>query len=635
MCGLAGLVDPHRRLDLQTALDAADASLARRGPDGMGRLVDAARRVAFRHHRLAIFDPRPEASQPMTSESGRFTIVFNGAIHDHPEHRGALEAEGARFRTTSDTEVLLAGFERWGIEATLERADGMFALAVLDRTRDEIVLARDRAGQKPLLLAAVDGCVAFASDLRALEALPAPFAERLRGIDEAALHWFLTLGVVPWPMSIRPGVEQIPPGGLVRITVSSGRIERGRWWSPPPPESAVDGDAPGHPGGDCGGDRPLLEVLRASVHRRCRADRPVGLFLSAGLDSRLVAGLAAEISRTLPCFTLAGDGPFDESVEAATIAGRLGLPHHIVRPSPEEILAAATAVPDIADEPFADSSIVATTLLARAARERIVVALGGDGGDELFGGYRRHVVAHQGGRGGLLLAELIARLPRGVTGRVRIGRASLAEAAARRRLADPRVLDHAGLRATQGDAADLLDPLPGDPQSFARASRVGRSLPAPWDGVTTVIRTARDLMAADFRTYLPDDPLAKVDRATMAVGLEHRAPLLGRDVIAAAQALPTHALFDRRGGRAPIRAALRTMGLPDDGAKRGFAVPIFDWLRGPLRDHAASLLLDPIDDPLSPGRLERLWNDVQSGRRDRATPCWTAMCWRAWLRSRT
>lgn len=634
MCGLAGIVDPERRLDLATALLGTDPVLARRGPDGHGTLVDRDRGVALRHHRLAIFDQRPEAGQPMTSASGRFTVVFNGAIHDHPERRAALAANGATFATTSDTEVLLAGFERWGVTGTLDRIDGMFAIAVLDRAAGEVVLARDRAGQKPLLLATASRAVAFASDLRAIEALPAPFADRLDGIDEDALHWFLTLGVVPWPMSIRPGVEQVAPGGLVRIALDTGRIDRSRWWSPPVPESARDGDAPGHEV-PAAGDRALGDALRESVQRRCRADRPIGVFLSAGIDSRLVAALAAESRPGLPAFTLAGDGAFDESAEAAAIARRLGMRHRIVRPGSDAVLESVLAIPAIADEPFADSSIVATTLLARAAREEIVVALGGDGGDELFGGYRRHAVAHAGGRFGLTIASLLDRLPHAVGGRIRVGRASLAEAAHRRRLADPRVLDHAGLRATQGDAADLLDPVPGDPGSLDRARAAGRVRRAPWDGVEPAIRTVRDLMAADFRTYLPDDPLAKVDRATMAVGLEHRAPLLGRDVIAVAGGLPTEALFDRRGGRAPIRALLRELGLPDGGAKRGFAVPIFDWLRGPLRDHAASLLLEPANDPLSPGRLARLFDDVQSGRRDRGTACWTAMCWRAWLRSRS
>ncbi len=632
MCGFVGVVDRDRRLRLDVALDGTAEMLRRRGPDGEGVLIDLDRGVAMRHHRLAIFDPRPDAAQPMISSSGRFTIVFNGAMHDHPEHRAELESEGVVFRTGSDTEVLLESFERRGVEMTLDRMDGMFAIAVLDRARDEIVLARDRAGQKPLLLASVEGCIAFASDLRALEALPEPFAARLRGIDEDALRWYLTLGVVPWPLSIRPGVEQIAPGGLVRIDLASGRLDRGRWWSPPRPESSSDDDLlrTGAPANR----RPLLDTLRESVHRRCHADRPVGLFLSAGIDSRLVAGLAAEVAPHLPCFTLAGDGPFDESVEASAIARRLGLPHHVVRPSASEILATATAIPDIADEPFADSSIVATTLLARAAREHVVVALGGDGGDELFGGYRRHAIAHAGGRLGLRVATFVDRLPRGITGRIRVGRASLAEAAHRRRLADPRVLDHAALRATQGDAADLLESFSTDTLPIDRGSRPPRTPRSPWDGPATRISSERELMAADFRTYLPDDPLTKIDRATMSVGLEHRSPMLGRDVITAAALLRTNELFDRKGGRAPIRAALRSLHLPDGGAKRGFAVPIFDWLRGPLRDHAASLLLDSANDPLSEEATRRVFDDVQRGRRDRATACWTAMCWRAWLRSR-
>ena len=236
---------------------------------------------------------------------------------------------------------------------------------------------------------------------------------------------------------------------------------------------------------------------------------------------------------------------------------------------------------------------------------------------------------------GFATASLIDAMPRGLTGRIRIGRHSLADAALRRRLADPRVLDHEGLRSTQGDAADLLEPLPGDPGALDLARRPVRTSRSPWDGVSTPIRNVRDLMAADFRTYLPDDPLAKIDRATMSVGLEHRAPLLGRDVIATAGRMPTSTMFDARGGRAPIRTLLRRLGLDDGGTKRGFAVPIFEWLRGPLRDHAASLLLEPAEDPLSPTRLDRLFHEVQSGRRDRATACWTALCWRSWLRARS
>lgn len=231
---------------------------------------------------------------------------------------------------------------------------------------------------------------------------------------------------------------------------------------------------------------------------------------------------------------------------------------------------------------------------------------------------------------------MIDGLPRALTGRVPVGRSSLAEAADRRRAIDPRGVDHVALRGTQGAAAHVFGPRPGDPNAFQRAQALhARAASAsPWDGLETNLTDVRGLMAADFRTYLPDDPLVKVDRGTMSVALEHRAPLLGREVITHAFGLPTDALFDRGGGRAPLRAALRSLGLPDGGSKRGFAVPMFDWLRGPLRDHAASLMLDPVDDPLSPTAVASLFTAVQQGRRDLATACWTVCCWRGWLRNR-
>ncbi|MBC04232.1 MAG: asparagine synthase (glutamine-hydrolyzing) [Phycisphaerae bacterium] len=635
MCGLAGLLAPADRIaDPAMAMVVMSEAIRHRGPDGDGSSFDPRTRLAMVHRRLAIQDPSDDGAQPMASADGRFEIVYNGEIYDFPERRAELEATGRRFRTGTDTEVLLAGFEHWGIEATLDRIDGMFAFAVHDRERRELVLARDRAGQKPLLFAEVSGVVAFASDLRALERLPEPFASRLDGIDETSLEWFLRLGAVPWPRSIRPGVEQVPPGGLVRVDTATASVRRGRWWTPPVPEPLRDADSLGRR--ESGS---TMDVVRESVHRRCRADREVGVFLSGGLDSRLVAALATEVRPGLPCFTLQMPGPFDETPDARDIAERIGCPHHVISPTPEQILDTVLALPRIGDEPFADSSLVATNLLARAARETIVVALGGDGGDELFGGYRRHAAMRRRGAWNSFeraMAGMIERLPGALTGRIPVGRGSLAEAARRRRSIDPRGTSHVALRETQGDAGACLGPRPGDPDAFRRARALENRAAgaAPWDGVGDLMTEVRSLMAADFRTYLPDDPLVKIDRGTMNVALEHRAPLLGREVIHHACSLPTETLFDERGGRAPLRGALRELGLPDTGRKRGFAVPIFEWLRGPLREHAASLLIEPCEDPLSPNGVRDLFEQVQGGRRDLATACWTVYCWRAWLHER-
>ena len=633
MCGIAGFIDGSGRItDVSAVMAEMSEAIRHRGPDGEGASYDPDRRVALVHRRLAIQDPSDAGRQPMVSASGRFEIVYNGEIYDFIECRRDLEVAGHRFRTGCDTEVLLAAFESWGIESTLRRVDGMFAFAVLDREAERITLARDRAGQKPLLLAVAGDAIAFASDLRALECLPEPFASRLVGIDEHALRWYLAHGAVPWPMSIRPGVEQVAPGGLVEIDLRNLRIDRRRWWTPPLPADHA-GDAKESDIDAAADDLQVLDAIRESVHRRCRADRAVGVFLSAGLDSRLVAALAAEARPGLPAFTLGMPGPFDESAEAAEIAARLGLEHHSIRPTDAEITSTAESLHAVADEPFADSSLLATVLLARATAPRIAVALSGDGGDELFGGYRRHAMAAHWGRRERLLrtvALVAERLPEsaiGFIGRIQLGRGTMLDAL-RKIEAVPRGLaGYLDLRERQGDASDLFDR-----DVIDIRDRVPKN---PWDGLFPEWNGVRSMMAADFRTYLPDDPLVKIDRGTMHHGLECRSPFLGREVIATANALTTASLFDRNGGRRPVRAALRSVGLSDAGTKRGFAVPLFDWLRGPLRPWAESLLTNGADDPLDQATIRQNWLDLMAGRRDLATGMWTVISWRAWLAARS
>lgn len=632
MCGFAGILDPSGRIDLAAALDRTRPMLEPRGPDGHARFIDDRIGCGLDHHRLAIFDPDARGRQPMSSPSGRFTIVFNGSIYDHPEHRADLERIGVTFRTQTDTEVLLAGFERWGVTETLQRVDGMFAFGLLDRSERRLILARDRAGQKPILFARAGGALAFASDLEALEAMPTPFAEKLHEIDEISLRWFLRLGVVPWPRSIRPGVDHLDPGGLASFDLETLHVVRTAWCTlPPPPADSIRSSEP---------DRPTIDVVRASVHRQCRADRPVGVMLSAGLDSRLVAGLAAEVADDLPCFTLAMPGAFDESVEAARIVERIGGVHHVVRPTDKEVEDQVRGLQRITSEPFADSSLIPTSLLASAARERIVVALGGDGGDELFGGYRRHEAAWRRttlpSRLALMCAGIVDLIPDSITGRINVGRFTLRDLARRRTCIGPEGIDLLGLRSLQGDAEAFL-------QSFAERGPIrieeARRGPTeesgiPWDGVMTPPSDVRSLMRADFRQYLPDDPLVKVDVAAMAVALEYRAPLLGAEVVDHAMGLPTSTLFDHQGGRVPVRRALDELGLGSDSPKRGFAAPLARWLRGPLREYAGDLLAWDAPDPLSEVRLQTVWNEFLRGRNDHATAIWTLVSWRGWLRSR-
>jgi asparagine synthase (glutamine-hydrolysing) len=293
------------------------------------------------------------------------------------------------------------------------------------------------------------------------------------------------------------------------------------------------------------------------------------------------------------------------------------------------VLDTATRIAEIADEPFADSSLIAVALLARHARKEIVVALGGDGGDELFGGYRRHRAAASslGSRSLLRSVRAAARLvPDAVLDRIPMGRSTLRGSADLFAAAHDGFEGYLRLRATQGDAASLLD------RQVLRFD--GRTPRNPWDGLTPEWIGVRSMMAADFREYLPDDPLAKIDRGTMAVGLETRSPMLGREVIETASRIRTSDLFDRGGGRLPIRNALQKLGLASTSKKAGFAVPLAQWLRGPLREWAASLLLEDANDPIDAGLVKSDWTRLMDGRDTVATRLWTVTCWRAWLRSR-
>lgn len=604
MCGFAGVLSIENRIeDMLGTVRAMGERLAARGPDGEGSWVDESGTIALAHRRLAIFECSDAGAQPMRSASGRYTIAWNGEVYNHPELRKTLEQSGHSFENQSDTAVLLAACEQWGIVASLARFNGMFALAVVDGIERTITLVRDRAGQKPLCFAALPGVVAFASEGRALEALPGRLGESLGALDPVALSLYFEQGAVPTPRTIRRGVERVVPGGWIRINSTTGSIERGTWWTPAH-ETMVAGDLDA-----------LDRAFDESIALRLRAERPVGVLLSGGLDSRLIATYAARHTSSLPAFTLKLPGCFDESREAAATANLLSLDHHVVEPSLEELLSTACSLQTICDEPFADSSLLATTLLARAVRSTIVVALGGDGGDELFGGYRRHRAAHTPSH--VMLSRLASLIPRSIAGRWPVGRLSFAEAADRLAMANRR--DYRRLRATQGDALSMLEcQKDGDPLHV--------DVPLHPD--------VREMMRADFQTYLPDDPLTKVDRGSMAVALEVRSPMLDPTIIDQAFRWPTTGLFDQNGGRAPIRHLLARYSMPTQHVKQGFAVPLYDWLRGPLRAWAADLIHEPMEDMLDQRAVSMAWRQLLRGRRDRATGVWTMLCLRSWIQSR-
>jgi asparagine synthase (glutamine-hydrolysing) len=591
MCGIAGFVDPDLpgSAPLET-IGAMAETLTRRGPDDRGVWHDAERGVFLGFRRLAILDLSEAGHQPMASASGRWVVVFNGEIYNFAALRAELEHEGHRFRGGSDTEVLLAALEAWGPRATVPRLQGMFAFAAHDREQGALWLARDRMGIKPLYLAHDGQWLAFASEIRAL--LPHPRITG-RGSREAAWHYLRTL-YVPAPLSILEGVEKVRPGTVTRFSLDrAGRVvdrEDVAYWSLE--EVARAGAADPFTGDDDELLDVLHDLLRESVRLRLVADVPVGALLSGGVDSSLVVAVMAELAEMAPrTFTIAFDDPrFDESEKAREVAALLGTRHTTVSMPTSAVRDLIPELGDFSDEPMANPSILPTLLVCQVARRDVTVALTGDGGDELFAGYNRYLHFPA-------LAGRVAPLPgalRPALGRVLRMSASapgvewLGGVLQRGRYGEQhsvaaRLRRIAGVVGARDDAAayrelmsvghvepPLARPLPdrSDDDAFRRhpGGLVARSL------------------LADQSRYLPDDLLAKVDRASMWASLEARVPLLDHRIVAFSWRIPA----DRKVSGGVLKRPLRALAaryLPReilDRPKMGFTVPLEGWLRGDL-----------------------------------------------------
>jgi asparagine synthase (glutamine-hydrolysing) len=586
-------------------------ALRHRGPDDEGLLFDPAAAVALGARRLSIIDVAG-GHQPVTSEDGRVWATLNGEIYNYRELRERLERRGHRFRSRVDTEVLVHLYEEYG-DRLVHALEGMYALAIWDGRRQRLLLARDRFGEKPLFYADGPGGLAFASELTALLA-----GARLRAApDPSAVDEFFLFGYVLGPGTIVGGVSQLPPGGLLRWTRRSGAGAPWRYWDPPRPLERLD--AP----------RELIqevgELLAGAVRSRMVSDVPLGVFLSGGVDSTLIAALAArQHAAPVKTFTVGyTSGTVSETAAARAAARAIGTDHH------EHIVTDADArelVPELLsrlDQPLADRALVAMHSLARFTREHVKTVIGGEGADELFGGYGRYRW--------LTRAEHVPRRISGGAGRV-------AEPALRR-LGLPRA-DH---------VADLVGPwAPGlrnlnwvtERRLGLRGSIYGDRLrPSPaarwidreWDGDGPVAAAA---MALDLRRWLPDDVLAKADRAGMLASLEVRTPYLQRELAELAALVPPH-LHLAGGGKALLRRLLAEV-LPGGPPrpKTAFRVPAAQWLRGPLAGIVDAQLAAGTayaDGWLSREATERLWREHRTGRRDWTALLWPALAFGLWL----
>ncbi len=671
MCGLVGFMlrnAHHRGRDgILEVLQPMASSLSRRGPDDSGLWSDEAYTIAFGHRRLAIQDISPAGHQPMQSVSGRYVVAFNGEIYNHFELRndlGKLSSEFA-WRGHSDTETLLAAIEAWGLDETLQRTVGMFAIALWDREAKSLTLVRDRFGEKPLYYGWVGSgtrpAFVFGSELKALRS----YAGFDSAVCRQALVQYLRFMYVPAPRSIYQGIYKLEPGCLLTVQgkppaiaptqplrpgQTHDSIQVRRWWSLAEKvvtcsQNPITNEADAL--------RLLEEELSHAVSQQSLADVPLGAFLSGGVDSStIVALMQCQSSRPVKTFTIGfEEAGFDESSHALAVARHLGTEHHELRVTAQMAQQVIPLLPHIYDEPFADSSQIPTHLVCNAARQHVTVALSGDAGDELFGGYNRYFW-------GPRIWRRLSRFPLQL--RKALGRGVAA--------VPPSFWDIVGAqlgfgRGTGGVAhmGDKLHKLAGRLQTVRNINDLYLSLVSEWQdpsklvlgGDGAVVHEPLSLlddplpalsvdneqlwmMYCDTLTYLPDDILCKVDRAAMASSLETRVPFLDHRVVELAWRIPLSMKIHGNEGKWALRQVLYRH-VPRELIERpkaGFSLPIGQWLRGPLRPWAESLLDENrlhIESYFQPKPIRQKWAEHLGGQRDHSASLWAVLMFQSWL----
>jgi asparagine synthase (glutamine-hydrolysing) len=615
------------------------APIAHRGPDDSGVWSDDVAGIALGFRRLAIIDLSPGGHQPMVSASGRFTLTFNGEIYNFQELRKELEPHGYPFRGQSDTEVMLAAFERWGIREAVCRLVGMFALAVWDGHRRELSLCRDRLGKKPLYIYSEPGLVTFGSELKALIAGPS-FS---RTIDRAALASYLRYLYVPAPHTIFERAIKLPSAHILTIGDPRLPLPAPRpYWSLA--EVAMRGlteplDQPD--------DQTIDELdglLSDAVKRRLYADVPIGALLSGGIDSSAVVALMQEAStRPIKTYTIGfAEEHFNEARHAAIVAQHLGTDHTELDVSGEDARSLVPRMPEVFDEPFANPSQLPTLLICQLARREVTVALCGDGGDELFAGYNRY-------RLGSSVLACASRVPPAVRRSVSAAIERVPESAwdrlccwttggrGQQRTGHQRQKLTSLLNA--GGVGDMYRSLLS--AAWQQPDDLLRDRPSGDDRVRRILESEEPrrlldrMMLADQAVYLPDDSLAKMDRASMAVNLEIRAPLLDHRVVELSWRLPRSMKLRGGVGKWALRQVLyrRVPRALVERPKMGLTVPIDEWLRGPLRHWAEGLLPDPghnRDDLLDGAAVHRAWTDLCDRRGSGGLALWAVVMFQAW-----
>lgn len=644
MCGIVGLFGPAAAgasEDVEHIARRMACALRHRGPDDDGLWLDAEAAVALGHRRLAIIDVSPEGRQPMASACGRYVLSYNGEIYNYADLRAQLERAGHRFRGHSDTEILLGAIAEWGLDAAIAQSNGMFALALWDRRERVLSLARDRFGQKPLYYGLAGGTFVFASELKAFDAVPG-FE---RAIDREALALYLRHAYVPEPWCIWSGLHKLAPGALLRVSAQDVARKHlppaASYWSPLDKAR----EAAAKPLVDETQALEELEVLLRDSVRLCMvSDVPLGALLSGGIDSSAVVALMqAQTGDRVRTFTIGfHESGFDEASSARRVAEHLGTDHTELYLTHADARDVIPLLPSIYDEPFADSSQIPTYLVSQLARRSVTVSLSGDGGDELFGGYVRYLMGGHLARGIGAVPRAARRIAAGAMRKLPVSAWDRASGVLPRRLRYSQAGDKAHKLA---DVVGADSPeqaywrltshwhAPDDVLAQGREPATVLSDVSRWPATGGFVQR---MMVLDAATYLPGDILVKLDRASMAVSLEARAPLLDHRLAEFAWRLPLSMKIRNGSGKWLLRELLQRY-LPralTERPKAGFAIPLGDWLRGPLRPWAEALLDEArlrADGYFRPEPIRQRWAEHLAGRRNWQDSLWAVLMFQAWL----
>ncbi len=631
MCGVTGFINnSHLKStteNLNEFIGRMTDAIKHRGPDDHGAWLDADRGVALGFRRLAILDLSPAGHQPMFSANDRYVMAFNGEIYNYSELRDELAALGHGFRGASDTEVMLAGILQWGVDNAVRRFNGMFAIALWDRQESTLHLVRDRMGIKPLYYGWCDGVFLFGSELKSLHAHPSFHAE----IDRDSLSLYLRHNYIPAPHSIYHGIKKLLPGNILSINLRDGKpIEDMRsYWSAY--EAVSYGIRNPFQGGSHDAINELDALLRESVRLRMVADVPLGAFLSGGIDSSLIVALMQlQSNRPVKTFSIGfNEQEYNEAHYAKKVASHLGSDHTELYVSSVDAMNVIPLLPALYDEPFGDSSQIPTYLVSKLAREHVTVSLSGDGGDELFAGYSRYARSKK-------IWSSIGWLPysfRHAAGRI-----------------SARI---AGLQTTNSLSTKFF--FLSETLSAIDMEQLYLRLMSQWEYPDQLVINGHEhstlltdqlphslnyterMMYFDLMTYLPDDILVKLDRASMGVSLEARAPYLDdHRVVEFAWRLPIDMKVHQGQGKWILRQVLNRY-VPKklfERPKMGFGVPIDTWLRGPLHEWAEDLLDENrirTEGYLNPGLIRKRWSEHQQNQKNWQYPIWTMLMFQAWL----